>query len=333
MRSHDQRHAPHQADRNGQGTGRRRNAKPIQLRKRQAAGDRHNAGEGDGRKIPDGAIQQGNDQHHRVRKNHHYGTNVVGGNIVGTRLIKIVAGTDTVFLPYYQDKIASVRLPTAGPDFFITDNMSGCALFIGAGPHGDLVVFHANSQTGSDQKTMDENAPSFQSRKALKEIDDQMKFAVPHHSTLRLVCSLTKPTYLANVDQLTGTGKDFLGGTTIAGWRTGTTFLFRLLATDLRLRAPLPAELTAPWRIAGLSPAEREAALDASGAAHDFLHLLNPRLAAVHDSGPRLPEECVLAMGTDFRNWGFSSTVRLESYSRWLAGEDLRPSSGVRSNR
>lgn len=167
-----------------------------------------------------------NDQHHRVRKNHHYGTNVVGGNIVGTRLIKIVAGTDTVFLPYYQDKIASVRLPTAGPDFFITDNMSGCALFIGAGPHGDLVVFHANSQTGSDQKTMDENVPSFQSRKALKEIDDQMKFAVPHHSTLRLVCSLTKPTYLANVDQLTGTGKDFLGGTTIAGWRTGTTWEF-----------------------------------------------------------------------------------------------------------
>jgi hypothetical protein len=112
----------------------------------------------------------------------------------------------------------------------------------------------------------------------------------------------------------------------VGGWRTGTTFLFRLLASDPRLRAPLPAELTAPWRIAGLSAAEREAAIDASGAAHDFLHLLNPRLAAVHDSGPRLPEECVLAMGTDFRNWGFSSTVRLESYSRWLAGENLESS-------
>jgi hypothetical protein len=109
----------------------------------------------------------------------------------------------------------------------------------------------------------------------------------------------------------------------VGGWRTGTTFLFRLLATDPRLRAPLPAELTAPWRIAGRSVAEREAAMDASGAAHDLLHALNPRLAAVHDSGPRLPEECVLAMGTDFRNWGFSSTVRLESYSRWLAGEDF----------
>jgi len=112
----------------------------------------------------------------------------------------------------------------------------------------------------------------------------------------------------------------------VGGWRTGTTFLFRLLATDPRLRAPLPAELTAPWRIAGRSGTEREAAIQASGAAHDFLHLLNPRLAAVHDSGPRMPEECVLAMGSDFRNWGFSSTTRLESYSRWLAGENLEPS-------
>jgi hypothetical protein len=112
----------------------------------------------------------------------------------------------------------------------------------------------------------------------------------------------------------------------VGGWRTGTTFLFRLLATDARLRAPLPAELTAPWRIAGRAGAEREAAIDASGAAHDLLHALNPRLAAVHDSGPRLPEECVLAMGTDLRNWGFSSTVRLERYSRWLAGEDFGPS-------
>lgn len=112
----------------------------------------------------------------------------------------------------------------------------------------------------------------------------------------------------------------------VGGWRTGTTFLFRLLATDLRLRAPLPAELTAPWRIADLAGAEREAAIEASGAAHDFLHLLNPRLAVVHDSGAWMPEECVLAMGTDFRNWGFSSTTRLESYSRWLRDQDLEPS-------
>lgn len=57
-----------------------------------------------------------------------------------------------------------------------------------------------------------------------------------------------------------------------------------------------------------------------------MLHFLNPQLQAIHDSGPRLPEECVLAMGSDFRNWGFTSTVRLDGYAAWLAGQDLNES-------
>lgn len=115
----------------------------------------------------------------------------------------------------------------------------------------------------------------------------------------------------------------------IGGWRTGTTFLFRCLATDPRLRAPLPAELSSPWSFVGLDPDEREARIDAGAAAHERLHALNPTMAAVHDSGARLAEECVLALGTDLRNWGFTSTVRLPSYVEWLAGEDLSP--GYRS--
>ena len=109
----------------------------------------------------------------------------------------------------------------------------------------------------------------------------------------------------------------------VGAWRTGTTYLFRLLATDARLRAPLPAELTTPWRMAGLDPAERERRIDASAASHDMLHLLNPAMATVHDSGPRLPEECVLAMGTTLCNWGLSSTTRLESYAAWLAEQSF----------
>lgn len=107
------------------------------------------------------------------------------------------------------------------------------------------------------------------------------------------------------------------------GWRTGTTFLFRLLACDPRLRAPLPAELSAPWRFAALAGAEREAAIDAAASRHALLHTLNPTLGVIHDSGARLPEECVLAMGTDFRNWGFPSTMRLDGYAAWLAGESF----------
>jgi hypothetical protein len=107
------------------------------------------------------------------------------------------------------------------------------------------------------------------------------------------------------------------------GWRTGTTFLFRLLATDPRLRAPLPAELADPVRVARMDQGAREAFIDAAGAAHEVLHALNPDLRAVHDSGARLPEECVLGMGTDLRNWGFTSTTRLDSYAGWLADQDL----------
>ncbi|OBI76433.1 hypothetical protein A9X01_03605 [Mycobacterium asiaticum] len=106
----------------------------------------------------------------------------------------------------------------------------------------------------------------------------------------------------------------------IGGWRTGTTFLFRLLGSDPRLRAPLPAELVAPWSFAGPEPTGNT---EVSAAATQLLHTLNPDMAFVHPSGPTLPEECVLGMGTDLRNWGFTSMLRLPSYAAWLAGQNL----------
>ncbi|MEN4400576.1 sulfotransferase family protein [Mycolicibacterium senegalense] len=108
------------------------------------------------------------------------------------------------------------------------------------------------------------------------------------------------------------------------GWRTGTTFLFRLLGRDPRLRAPLPAELGAPWRLPGdLDRDERTRRLEAAAGGQYLLHVLNPTMAIVHDSGPHLPEECVLGMGTTLRNWGFAATTRLDSYATWLAGQDF----------
>ncbi|MGE2836276.1 sulfotransferase family protein [Mycobacterium sp. SMC-4] len=106
----------------------------------------------------------------------------------------------------------------------------------------------------------------------------------------------------------------------IGGWRTGTTFLFRLLGSDPRLHAPLPAELVAPWRFA--SPDHPQAS-EISATTSSLLHTLNPDMAVVHPSGPALPEECVLGMGTDLRNWGFTSMMRLPSYAEWLAGQDF----------
>lgn len=106
----------------------------------------------------------------------------------------------------------------------------------------------------------------------------------------------------------------------IGGWRTGTTFLFRLLGSDPRLHAPLPAELVAPWLFADEQP-PTDPYLTAP--ASRMLHTLNPDMAFVHPSGPRLPEECVLGMGTDLRNWGFTSMLRLPAYAQWLAAQDF----------
>ena len=109
----------------------------------------------------------------------------------------------------------------------------------------------------------------------------------------------------------------------IGGWRTGTTLLQRLLAAVPALRAAYPSELSAPAKAAGLTGEARASFIGAGQAAHDFLHVLNPTLQAVHPSGATLAEECVLAMGTDFRNWGFTSTLRCPSYADWLETQDM----------
>lgn len=109
----------------------------------------------------------------------------------------------------------------------------------------------------------------------------------------------------------------------VGGWRTGTTLLQRLLAAAPALRGAYPSELTVPWRFVDADEDARRALIDAGEAAHGLLHLLNPAMQAIHPSGARLEEECVLAMGTDFRNWGFTSTLRCPGYSAWLAEQDL----------
>jgi hypothetical protein len=110
----------------------------------------------------------------------------------------------------------------------------------------------------------------------------------------------------------------------VGGWRTGTTFLFRLLAGDPRLHAPLPAELVAPWLFAG----NRAGVDQLTAPASQLLHTLNPDMAFIHPSGPTLPEECVLGMGTDLRNWGFTSMLRIPTYADWLAAQDFTATYG-----
>ncbi len=109
----------------------------------------------------------------------------------------------------------------------------------------------------------------------------------------------------------------------VGGWRTGTTFLQRLLAESPSLRALHPWELGAPWKAAEADDELQAKLIARAQIAHDRLHERSPELQHVHDSGAELPEECVLALGTTMRNWGFLSTMRLSTYAEWLFGQDF----------
>lgn len=109
----------------------------------------------------------------------------------------------------------------------------------------------------------------------------------------------------------------------IGGWRTGTTLLQRLMAAVPTLRGMLPAELTQPVRFATASSDERQALLEQARQAPNMLHQLNPHIMGIHPYGPDEEEECVLALGTDFKNLSFTSNTHIPSYAHWLLDEDM----------
>ncbi|MDE2333454.1 MAG: hypothetical protein KGK10_02830 [Rhodospirillales bacterium] len=167
------------------------------------------------------------DPHHRVHKTYYFGSVVKPAQFPGLQKLEIIGGNDTVYLPYYQSQVASIRLEANCPGFFVTDNLSGCGFYIGQRTDGELVVFHANSQKGSAKAVMAGRPPSFQTEAAAAELDQLVQDAIKHHSgSVRIVGGVSKSSYLSGIDRLAATGDDFLGGTTVAGWRNGGSWEF-----------------------------------------------------------------------------------------------------------
>jgi hypothetical protein len=166
-------------------------------------------------------------KHHRVRSQSRNFSHSIGNSIYpNVKQINISPGAGTVYLPYYQDQVASVKLPTAGPSVFVTDNLSGCCIYIGRKITGELVVFHANSQTGSKQAVMHGQKPSYQTAAAASELDQLVSTAKHNHVNVTIVGVLSKSRYYAKLDSLAATGDQFIGGTTVVGFRTGTNWEF-----------------------------------------------------------------------------------------------------------
>lgn len=167
------------------------------------------------------------DTHSRERAANYFGHAISNSQYPNVKSIDITAGTDTVYLPYYQDRVASVKLPTTGPSRFFTDNMSGCAFYLGQKNDGTLVAFHANSQAGSSEAELANKPPSFQSEKAARQLDTLVRTASNDYSGgVKILCVLSKTRYLAKINARASTASKFIGGTTIAGFRTGTNWEF-----------------------------------------------------------------------------------------------------------
>jgi len=167
-----------------------------------------------------------NDPHTRFRKENYYGHVVGNSNFPGIRKINIGPGSDTVYLPFYQNRVTSVHLPSSGPFFFVTDNMSGCAFGIAEYDDDSLVVFHANTTDGSSQAEMQGRKTNHQSAAVSGKLGGLIGGARKHHGGSRIVRTLLKSEYLSEVSSVAGNTENFTGGTTIAGWRNGSDWEF-----------------------------------------------------------------------------------------------------------
>lgn len=107
-------------------------------------------------------------------------------------------GGDTYFLPYDNNHITSIRLPSPAPGgiaHFVTANLSGCRFFVDTITGStDLMVYHANTQAHGSPPTAD---AEFQSVNASTVLDQMLTDARLDLAPLALVgaASCVKNTY------------------------------------------------------------------------------------------------------------------------------------------
>ncbi len=105
--------------------------------------------------------------------------------------------------------------------------------------------------------------------------------------------------------------------------RTGTTLIQRLLSADPANRSPLLWEMSATAIIGKNDVEAMERAHNRTNTGQNLLHFLNPAMKTVHYSHADTPEECVLMMGTDLRNWALMACMNIPAYCDLLLKEDF----------
>jgi len=108
--------------------------------------------------------------------------------------------------------------------------------------------------------------------------------------------------------------------------RTGTTLLHRLLTCEPRLRPLLAWEALNPAPFPGRrARGDRDPRMRLAETAERGLRYLAPEFFAIHPVEAHAPEEDVLLLDMSFVSPTADATLRVPSYSAWLADVDQRP--------
>lgn len=107
--------------------------------------------------------------------------------------------------------------------------------------------------------------------------------------------------------------------------RTGTTFLYGLLALDDAVRTPQGWELLYPSPPPTGDPADEAARVELAQMELSMPQLVSSKMLTIHRYSGRMHKECLSAMSFAFRSEEFISRYDVPDYVAWLQSNDVTP--------
>jgi hypothetical protein len=107
--------------------------------------------------------------------------------------------------------------------------------------------------------------------------------------------------------------------------RTGTTFLFGLLAQDPAHRSPLTWEVSMPCPPPETATYYTDPRIAEVEDRFNAMKRAVPGFEAIHPVSARLPQECLFIHAMDFHSMQFEAMYNVPSYEHWLERQDMRP--------
>lgn len=108
--------------------------------------------------------------------------------------------------------------------------------------------------------------------------------------------------------------------------RTGTTILYELLAQDPAHRAPISWEVAQPIPPAQADTFHTDPRIAEVEKGDSQVETLAPGFRAMHETGARLPQECVSMLASNFVSDQFGAVFQLPDYRRWTRHWDMASS-------